>query len=191
MGSLGQATYCAAAFNCCAVSLAAGMRIVKGLPVMRALGTALQLCSGIVMADGHWREVSSGCMRGWRACALLLRKRAVKRAHDWRRSVARNEKRLQALRACVRMITAHAGGCTTPFPFEAAIWLLEELEELYGGAVPVCGQVRVCALDRPAVAPLPFERLASSCDKRGCVPVQPLGRAGVSDHAGEASARHM
>ena len=40
------------------------------------------------------------------------------------------------------MITAHAGGCTTPFPFEAAIWLLEELEELYGGAVPICGQAR-------------------------------------------------
>ena len=59
-----------------------------------------------------------------------------------RRSTARNEKRLQALRACVRMITTHAGGCTTPFPFEAAIWLLEELEELYGGAVPICGQAR-------------------------------------------------
>ncbi len=58
------------------------------------------------------------------------------------RSSARNEKRLQALRACVRMITTHAGGCTTPFPFEAAIWLLEELEELYGGAVPICGQAR-------------------------------------------------
>lgn len=161
---------------------------------MRALGTALQLCSGIVLADGHWQEVSSGFIRGWRACALLLCKRTVKHAHDWRRSVARNEKRLQALRACVRMITAHAGGCTTPFPFEAAIWLLEELEELYGGAVPVCGQVRVsvqCCLDRPAVAPLPFERLASFCDKRGCVLVQPLGRAGVSDHANEASPRHI
>jgi hypothetical protein len=62
------------------------------------------------------------------------------------RSSARNEKRLQALRACVRMITTHAGGCTTPFPFEAAIWLLEELEELYGGAVPICGQARGAAL---------------------------------------------
>lgn len=40
------------------------------------------------------------------------------------------------------MITTHAGGCTTAFPFEAAIWLLEELEELYGGAVPICGQAR-------------------------------------------------
>jgi len=53
------------------------------------------------------------------------------------RSAARNEKRMEALRECVRMITASAGGCTTPFPFEAAIWLLEEQEELYGGAIPV------------------------------------------------------
>ena len=56
---------------------------------------------------------------------------------DARRSSARNEKRLEALRECVRMITTSAGGCTTPFPFEAAIWLLEEQEELYGGALPV------------------------------------------------------
>lgn len=59
------------------------------------------------------------------------------------RSSARNEKRMEALRECVRMITANAGGCTTPFPFEAAIWLLEEQEELYGGSIPiyksVCG----------------------------------------------------
>ena len=41
---------------------------------------------------------------------------------------------------CVRMITTHVGGCTTPFPFEAAIWLLEEQEELYGGALPVYGE---------------------------------------------------
>ena len=44
---------------------------------------------------------------------------------------------MEALRECVRMITTSAGGCTTPFPFEAAIWLLEEQEELYGGALPV------------------------------------------------------
>ncbi|EIE19817.1 hypothetical protein COCSUDRAFT_83558 [Coccomyxa subellipsoidea C-169] len=53
------------------------------------------------------------------------------------RSAARNEKRMEALRECVRMIMANAGGCTTPFPFEAAIWLLEEQEELYGGAIPI------------------------------------------------------
>ena len=35
------------------------------------------------------------------------------------------------------MITTSAGGCTTPFPFEAAIWLLEEQEELFGGTFPV------------------------------------------------------
>ena len=55
----------------------------------------------------------------------------------WHRSSARNEKRMEALRECVRMITANAGGCTTPFPFEAAIWLLEEQEELYGGSIPI------------------------------------------------------
>ena len=59
-----------------------------------------------------------------------------------RRSSARNDKRMEALRECVRMITTSAGGCTTPFPFEAAIWLLEEQEELYGGALPVYKSVR-------------------------------------------------
>ena len=59
-----------------------------------------------------------------------------------RRSAARNEKRVEALRECVRMITASAGGCTTPFPFEAAIWLLEEQEELYGGSIPIYKTVR-------------------------------------------------
>ena len=58
------------------------------------------------------------------------------------RSAARNEKRMEALRECVRMITANAGGCTTPFPFEAAIWLLEEQEELYGGSIPIYKSVR-------------------------------------------------
>ena len=65
------------------------------------------------------------------------------------RSAARNEKRMEALRECVRMITANAGGCTTPFPFEAAIWLLEEQEELYGGAIPIYNSVSApgrCAL---------------------------------------------
>ena len=57
------------------------------------------------------------------------------------RSAARNEKRMEALRECVRMITASAGGCTTPFPFEAAIWLLEEQEELYGGSIPIYNSV--------------------------------------------------
>lgn len=27
------------------------------------------------------------------------------------------------------------GGCCTPYPFEAAIWLWEETEELYGGTL--------------------------------------------------------
>lgn len=49
---------------------------------------------------------------------------------------------MEALRECVRMITANAGGCTTPFPFEAAIWLLEEQEELYGGSIPIYKSVR-------------------------------------------------
>ena len=44
---------------------------------------------------------------------------------------------MDALRECVKMITTSAGGCTTAFPFEAAIWLLEEQEELYGNTFPV------------------------------------------------------
>ncbi len=34
------------------------------------------------------------------------------------------------------MIEATSGGCCTPYPFEAAIWLWEETEELYGGLLP-------------------------------------------------------
>ncbi|KAK9826861.1 hypothetical protein WJX81_001210 [Elliptochloris bilobata] len=82
------------------------------------------------------------------------------------RSTARNEKRLQALRACVRMITTHAGGCTTPFPFEAAIWLLEELEELYGGAVPICGQdpldINTCSSGNNVSSPRRLARISGS-----------------------------
>lgn len=52
------------------------------------------------------------------------------------RSQARQEKRLIALRTCKTMIETRAGGCCTPFPFEAAIWLWEETEELYGGHLP-------------------------------------------------------
>ena len=58
------------------------------------------------------------------------------------RSTSRNEKRIEAMRECIRMIATSAGGCCTPFPFEAAIWLLEEQEELYGGVFPVFGDVR-------------------------------------------------
>mmetsp|Transcript_3540 Transcript_3540/g.10271 ORF Transcript_3540/g.10271 Transcript_3540/m.10271 type:complete len:1007 (-) Transcript_3540:744-3764(-) len=52
------------------------------------------------------------------------------------KSAARQEKRLAALRTCKSMIEATRGGCCTPFPFEAAIWLWEETEELYGGQQP-------------------------------------------------------
>lgn len=56
---------------------------------------------------------------------------------------------MEAMRECVRMITNSAGGCCTPFPFEAAIWMLEEQEELYGGAAPVRnGEVGRFKLDR-------------------------------------------
>ena len=44
---------------------------------------------------------------------------------------------MAALRECAKMVTTSAGGCTTAFPFEAAIWLLEEQEELFGGTFPV------------------------------------------------------
>jgi len=53
------------------------------------------------------------------------------------RSTARADARQAALAECVRAVTTSAGGCCTPFPFEAAIWLLEEQEELCGGHVPV------------------------------------------------------
>ncbi len=40
------------------------------------------------------------------------------------------------------MIYAPRGGCCTPLPYEAAIWLLEEEEEITGGRIAVGGQVR-------------------------------------------------
>ena len=51
---------------------------------------------------------------------------------------------MDAMRECIKMIATCAGGCCTPFPFEAAIWLLEEQEELCGGNVPIFGEVRAC-----------------------------------------------
>lgn len=64
------------------------------------------------------------------------------------RSSARQDRRMAALKECAKMVTTSAGGCTTAFPFEAAIWLLEEQEELFGGTFPVrttqvsCGILR-------------------------------------------------
>lgn len=48
------------------------------------------------------------------------------------RSALRQDKRAEALKECMKMIAAPGGGCCTVFPFEAAIWLLEEQEELVG-----------------------------------------------------------
>lgn len=48
------------------------------------------------------------------------------------RSALRQDKRAEALKECVKMINAPGGGCCTVFPYEAAIWLLEEQEELVG-----------------------------------------------------------
>ncbi|KAK9814721.1 hypothetical protein WJX72_010484 [[Myrmecia] bisecta] len=66
------------------------------------------------------------------------------------RSAARNNKRIEAMKECVRMITT---SCCTPFPFEAAIWLLEEQEELYGGTVPVYAGAQIELSSSPAQPP--------------------------------------
>lgn len=55
------------------------------------------------------------------------------------RSVERQQHRLQALRACRDLV--FRGGCS-PLPYEAAVWLLEEEEEIKGGLASVGGQVR-------------------------------------------------
>lgn len=57
------------------------------------------------------------------------------------RSAARQTMRMAAMKECAKMVTTSAGGCTTPFPFEAAIWLLEEQEELFGFTHPVHLQI--------------------------------------------------
>ena len=54
------------------------------------------------------------------------------------RSTERQQFRLTALRECVSVI-CHGGSCS-PLPFEAAVWLLEEEEEIKGGQVSVGGQ---------------------------------------------------
>lgn len=43
----------------------------------------------------------------------------------------------------MRQVTTGQGGCCTPFPFTAAIWLLEEQEELRGGIQPSSRASRV------------------------------------------------
>ena len=55
----------------------------------------------------------------------------------------RQQHRLAALRECHAMIFNGRAGCTTPLPYEAAVWLLEEEEEIKGGHVSVGGQVRI------------------------------------------------
>jgi len=94
------------------------------------------------------------------------------------RSVARADARSAALEECVRAITAAPGGCTSPFPFEAAIWLLEEQEEICGGAVPL-----------PAAA---VRRLRTSLAGSACVLSPSVGEDGggvgsPSSHAHSSS----
>lgn len=54
------------------------------------------------------------------------------------RSTDRQQFRLAALRECVSVL-CHGGSCS-PLPYEAAVWLLEEEEEIKGGQVSVGGQ---------------------------------------------------
>lgn len=54
------------------------------------------------------------------------------------RSTERQQFRLAALRECVSVL-CHGGSCS-PLPYEAAVWLLEEEEEIKGGQVSVGGQ---------------------------------------------------
>lgn len=54
------------------------------------------------------------------------------------RTTERQHFRLTALKECVATI-CHGGACSL-LPYEAAVWLLEEEEEITGGQVPVGGQ---------------------------------------------------
>lgn len=54
------------------------------------------------------------------------------------RSVERQQHRLAALRACRDLVFRC---CCSPLPYEAAMWLLEEEEEIKGGLASVGGQV--------------------------------------------------
>lgn len=58
--------------------------------------------------------------------------------HHPPRSAERQQFRLAALRECVKIICT--GGACSSFAFEAAVWLLEEEEEITGGQVSVGGQ---------------------------------------------------
>ena len=67
-----------------------------------------------------------------------LRRSILKVFHAPPRTTERVQFRLEALRECIAMICR--GGATTTLPFEAAVWLLEEEEEIKGGQVSVGGQ---------------------------------------------------
>lgn len=60
------------------------------------------------------------------------------------RSAQRVERRQAAIQECQHMVSRNArkagGGCCTPLPYEAAIWLWEEEEELTGGSHVIGGQ---------------------------------------------------
>lgn len=58
--------------------------------------------------------------------------------HHPQRSAERQQFRLAALRECVKIICT--GGSCSSFAFEAAVWLLEEEEEITGGQVSVGSQ---------------------------------------------------
>ena len=67
-----------------------------------------------------------------------LRRCILRVFHAAPRTTERVHFRLAALRECIATICQ--GGACTPLPFEAAVWLLEEEEEIKGGQVSVGGQ---------------------------------------------------
>ena len=99
------------------------------------------------------------------------------------RSAIRQDKRAEALRECIRMISA-PGGCCTVFPFEAAIWLLEEQEELFGNRKPVHKSSSMsCTNLHRLVSKGSRNNLARGASKSNLFAQPSLGRASIDLHS--------
>lgn len=84
--------------------------------------TLVEIILHAPLADGYTKYMDEFLKR----CLLKLFSHCA-------RSMEREQFRLAALREAHALVAR--GGCTTPLPYEAAIWLLEEEEEIKGGQI--------------------------------------------------------
>lgn len=100
------------------------------------------------------------------------------------RSALRQDKRAEALKECVKMINAPGGGCCTVFPYEAAIWLLEEQEELVGTNKRSINRCCTCCLCQPlalAVCVETFRIFVKHANHAQCAQAYPAATPAATD----------